>query len=173
MVKAVVKKDFSYKVDGAIMTSEGSAAFRSNLAAFSTGVAIVTTICPEGENVGLTINSFSSLSLDPPMVLWCIGKRSQSVPLFQKGRPFTINVLTQKQQNLAQIFSSQNNDRFKDVALTGDPTGAPIIEGCLSWFECNVDNVFEGGDHYIVTGLVTSFGRRDEKPLVFHEGQYK
>lgn len=169
----MLDKDISYKVDNASLSDDGVSAFRSCLSAFSTGVAIVTTCSLDGEKVGLTVNSFSSLSIDPPMVLWCLGKKSKSVPLFKEGRPFNINVLTSKQENLAQIFSSQNNDRFKDVALTGDPSGAPIIEGCLSWFECTVDSVFEGGDHYIITGLVSKFSRRGEKPLVFHDGQFK
>ncbi len=166
-------KEISYTVEGSSLSSDGVGAFRSALSAFTTGVVIVTTLCPEGEKVGLTVNSFSSLSMEPPMVLWCLEKRSQSVPLFAKGRSFTINVLTDQQQHLAQIFSSKNHDRFKDVALAGDPTGAPIIEGCLSWFECGVADVFDGGDHYIITGLVTRFGRRDEKPLIFHDGKYK
>ena len=155
------------------LTSDEMRAYRQCLSAFTTGVAIVTTVSLEGEHVGLTINSFTSLSLTPPMVLWCLEEGSASVPLFKQGRPFTINVLTTKQQDLAKIFSSTNHDRFKDVAIAGDPLGAPIIDGCLSWFECVVDQVFLGGDHHIIVGRVTRFGRRDDKPLIFHDGDYK
>lgn len=166
-------KNLIHKVVNSKLDSDGFRAYRNSLSAFTTGVAIVTTRTPEGEKVGLTVNSFTSLSIDPPMVLWCLGKKSKSVPLFQKSRPFTVSVLTAGQQHLAEIFSSQNNDRFKDVALAGDPTGAPIIDGCLSWFECKVDNIFDGGDHHIIVGEVSRFGRQDEKPLVFQNGEYK
>ena len=132
-------KTIQETVVGAEITPDDARAYRTCLSAFTTGVAIVTTVSLDGEHVGLTVNSFTSLSLEPPMVLWCLESGSASVPFFKKGRPFTINVLTEEQQELAKIFSSTNHDRFKDVAISGDPLGAPIIDGCLSWFECAVD----------------------------------
>ena len=146
--------------------------YRNTLGQFSTGVAIVTTRSPSGEKVGLTINSFTSLSLSPPMVLWCLEKDSSSRHLFVKGCPFTVSILTQEQKGLAEIFASQNHDRFKDVSLAGDIDGAPIIDGCLAWFECQtVDNI-AGGDHTIITGEVGKFGRNKGIPLVFQGGKY-
>jgi flavin reductase (DIM6/NTAB) family NADH-FMN oxidoreductase RutF len=147
--------------------------FRHALGSFSTGVAIVTTLSDAGEKVGLTINSFTSLSLDPPLVLWCLAGGSESAGLFRPSRQFTVNILAKDQRPLGEIFASNSNDRFRDVALAGDPGDAPIIGGCVAWFECRVEDIFEGGDHLIITGRVRRFSCREGAPLLFHKGEYK
>jgi len=146
--------------------------FRNALGAFATGVAIVTTRGEDGEKVGLTINSFASVSLDPPMVLWCLANHSENKGLFSEGRPFSINVLTAAQKQLAETFASPRRDRFRDVALAGDKNGAPIIDGALAWFECHVEAVHAGGDHSIIVGRVGRFGTHEGTPLMFQGGQY-
>lgn len=165
-------KNISQIVDNANLTKDDLSDLRYCFSTFATGVAIVTTLTETGENVGLTVNSFSSLSLSPPMVLWCLDDRSESVGLFLKDRPFTVNILAHDQAHLAKVFSSNNHDRFKHVTIAGNTLAAPIIEGCLAWFECKVEHLFKGGDHHIIVGRVESFGRYDKTPLVFHEGQY-
>ncbi len=147
--------------------------FRDALGNFSTGVAILTTLSDAGEKVGLTINSFTSVSLDPPLVLWCLAKGSESSNLFQPSRPFTVNILARDQQPLAELFASNSNDRFRDVALAGDPGDAPIIGGSIAWFDCRVEDIFEGGDHLIITGRVRRFACRDGAPLLFHKGGFE
>ena len=160
-----------FNSDGGIDAKEQQL-FRSALGAFATGVAIVTTRGEDGEKVGLTINSFASVSLDPPLVLWCLANHSENIDLFTTGRPFSINVLTSEQKSLAETFASPRRDRFRDVALAGDKNGAPIIDGALAWFECHVDAVHAGGDHQIIIGRVARFGTHEGSPLMFQGGQY-
>lgn len=146
--------------------------FRNTLGTFATGVTIITTKDEQGEYIGLTANAFSSLSLDPPLILVCIDKKSYSLPAFVKGRPFVVNILSEEQENDCWNFAKKGADKFANAQYELSSDGVPILNGNLSSLICNVDEVLEGGDHIIVTGLVEEIARDDEKqPLLFYKGK--
>ncbi|MDT8860715.1 flavin reductase family protein [Alkalihalobacillus sp. MEB130] len=145
--------------------------FRNTLGQFATGVTVVTTTMGE-ELIGLTANAFSSLSLDPPLILVCIDKRSSSMVAFTKERPFAINILQEGQEDECWKFASKSADRFEGVTYSLSNDGVPIISQNLATIECMVEDVLEGGDHYIVTGRVKKVDYDQEKqPLLFFRGK--
>jgi 3-hydroxy-9,10-secoandrosta-1,3,5(10)-triene-9,17-dione monooxygenase reductase component len=144
---------------------------RNALGSFATGVAIVTT--NEGDHdVGMTINSFNSVSLDPPMVLWSLAKSSASLPVFTSSGYFAIHILSAEQQDLSQKFATRGIDKFADVALERGEGNVPIIQGCSAVFHCKTSYKYEGGDHEIFVGEVLKFEHFEKSPLVFHAGKY-
>ena len=144
---------------------------RNALGAFATGVAIVTT--SDGErDVGMTINSFNSVSLDPPMVLWSLAKSSPSLALFQESGYFAIHILAAEQEAVSQRFATKGIDKFADIAVSRGEGGVPILEGCSAVFHCKTSYMYEGGDHEIFVGEVLKFEHFDTSPLVFHAGKY-
>ena len=147
-------------------------AFRNALGNFVTGVTIVTARDPDGAPVGLTANSFNSVSLDPPMVLWSLSLRSRSLPVFRDARTWAVHVLAQQQQAMSDRFATPGLDKFAGLALSDGPEGAPLIEGCVARFGCRARFEYEGGDHAIFLGEVVDFDRRDADPLIYHGGQY-
>lgn len=149
-----------------------SRAFRDTLGHFATGVTIITTRDEAGQSTGLTANSFSSLSLDPPLVLWSLGKSSQSHEAFCNGGKFAINVLAADQRELCKQFTRKDIDRFAGVELIEGVTGAPLIPGCLAWFECTLEHAYEGGDHTILVGRVVRFAQGEGEPLIFYKGGF-
>lgn len=147
--------------------------FRAALGQFATGVTIVTTRDAQGHTVGLTANSFNSVSLDPPLVLWSLAKRSSSLAAFKGGTHFCINVLTHEQRLLAERFASKAIDRFDGVAWRSGAGGAPIIDGAAAVFECFHHSHHDAGDHIIFIGQVERCDRRlGSAPLVFHGGRF-
>ena len=146
--------------------------YRDALGRFSTGVAIVTALSHTGEKLGLTVNSFTSVSLAPPIILWCLSKDSECCSVFVKGYSFAVNVLAKDQLNLASAFSARNGERFNGVEFDPCSQEAPIIAACLAWFDCQVDDVMDGGDHWIITGRVHRFANRGGLPLLFQSGAY-
>lgn len=153
--------------------SFSSQEFRAALGQFATGVTIVTTRDKQGHAVGLTANSFNSVSLDPPLVLWSLSKRSSSLPAFKTGTHFCINVLALEQRMLAERFASKALDRFEGVAWRDGSGGAPIIEGAAAAFECFHHSHHDAGDHIIFIGQVERCDRRlGSAPLVFHGGRF-
>ena len=147
--------------------------FRQLLGCFPTGVAVITTTA-DGQPAGLTCNSFSSVSLEPPLVLFSLRKASSLVSVFSKTDAFAINILSQRQDTLSSHFaSSKVTDKFEGVAWRIGPLGMPIIEDCLASFECRVHAQHDAGDHYIFIGEVKhmSEGRADQA-LVFYKGAY-
>lgn len=146
---------------------------RKALGQFATGVTVVTTCSEDGNRVGVTANSFTSLSLDPPLVLWCIAKAAPSRPAFQAASHFAINVLCANQHYLSRQFATPAEDKFAGVAISESTAGVPIIDGVLAHFLCRNVRQIEAGDHYIVIGEVETFETRDEEPLVFHSGVYR
>lgn len=155
------------------MTAElDSRRFRDALSRFATGVTIITTIAPDGKPVGLTANSFNSVSLTPPMVLWSINKHSRSLPIFEDASHFAISVLCADQMPLAARFASPVDDRFDGVAWQRGRAGMPLFEGCVAWFECSNAFKYEGGDHFIFVGEVLEFGHSDRVPLLYAGGAY-
>ena len=146
--------------------------FRQALGAFTTGVTIVTTIDRSGKDVGVTANSFNSVSLEPPMVLWSIGKSSTNIDTFIAARHFAVHVLASDQDPLAGHFSKRGVDRFAGLKLERGPGGIPLLPGCSARFQCRMAFQYEGGDHLILVGEVLEFDHYEREPLVFKGGRY-
>jgi flavin reductase (DIM6/NTAB) family NADH-FMN oxidoreductase RutF/DNA-binding MarR family transcriptional regulator len=146
-------------------------AFRRCLGQFSTGVTVMTTICG-GKPVGITVNSFASLSLEPPLILWSIATTSRSFSAFEQSTHFAVNVLAVEQVDLSQRFASSAEDRFEGVAWSAGAGGAPILADILASLECETDAVREGGDHAILIGRVTRYVRFSGNALLYSQGRY-
>jgi flavin reductase (DIM6/NTAB) family NADH-FMN oxidoreductase RutF len=148
--------------------------FRKLLGCFPTGVAVITTRTADGRPVGLTCNSFSSVSLEPPLVLFSLRKASSLLGIFTAAESFAINILSQSQDALSARFaSSKIADKFQDVAWQPGPLGTPLVDECLASFECHVHACHEAGDHVIIIGEVKHMadGSADHA-LVFYKGAY-
>ena len=147
--------------------------FRAALGSFATGVTVVTSLDPSGRPVGLTANSFNSVSLSPPLVLWSLSKRAGSMPAFSAGSHYAINILAAEQRTLAERFASKDVDRFAGVTFRRGAGGAPVIEGSAAVFECFNRSQYEEGDHIIFVGEVERCEQREgSQPLIFHGGRY-
>lgn len=145
---------------------------RRALGQFATGVTVVTTRA-DGRHVGVTANSFTSLSLDPPLVLWCVSNSAPSLPAFKAASHFAINVLCAGQHYLSRQFATPAEDKFAGVDFQEGPGGVPILSGVLAHFVCRNVRHVEAGDHVIVIGEVERFEANDGEPLVFHSGNYR
>ncbi len=140
---------------------------------FATGVTIVTARTDSGELVGLTANSFNSVSLSPPLVLWSLGRLAGSMGAFSNGRYYAINVLAADQQALAEQFAAKGTDRWAGVAFRDGGNGAPLLEGAAATFECFNRSQYAEGDHVIFVGEVERCSHRAEaSPLLFHGGRF-
>jgi flavin reductase (DIM6/NTAB) family NADH-FMN oxidoreductase RutF len=147
--------------------------FRSALGMFATGVTIVTARGPDGSLVGLTANSFNSVSLNPPLVLWSLGQRAGSMPVFSAGSHYAINILAADQRELAERFAQRDVDRFAGVSFSEGAGGAPVIAGAAAVFQCANRSQYQEGDHVIFVGQVEHCTwRPDTQPLIFHGGRY-
>lgn len=146
--------------------------FRTALGRFATGITVVTTTGPDGAPVGLTANSFSAVSLDPPLVLWCLGKNAGSMPAFRDCGYFAINVLEAGQRGLSHQFATRAEDRFAGSGWQAGLGGAPVLPGCLARFECRMAEQYDGGDHTIFVGVVERYCHKDGAPLLFNAGKY-
>jgi 3-hydroxy-9,10-secoandrosta-1,3,5(10)-triene-9,17-dione monooxygenase reductase component len=149
-----------------------AATFRTVLGHFCSGITIVTAV-DEGEPVGLTCQSFTSVSLDPPLVLFVPGKGSLSWPRIRSAGHFCANVLNDEQEELGRRFAVKGLDKFAGVGWRPGPTGSPILDGCLAFVECRVEAVHDAGDHEIVVGRVVDLGAAPSgSPLLFYRGGY-
>ena len=147
--------------------------FRAALAMFATGVTIVTTRDAAGKPIGVTANSFNSVSLSPPLVLWSLARIAGSMPTFERGSHYAINILAADQHRLAERFSGKSMNRFAGVAFREGAGGAPVLEGSAAVFECFNRSQYEEGDHVIFVGEVEHCSRREgATPLIFHGGRY-
>lgn len=147
--------------------------FRASLGQFATGVTIVTACDAAGRLVGMTANSFNSVSLSPPLVLWSMGKHSTSMPGFMSAKYYAINVLAADQRPLAERFARKGIDRFEGAPWRPGLTGAPVIDGAVAVFECTHRSQYDEGDHVILVGEVQHCRRRiGAAPLVFHGGRF-
>lgn len=146
--------------------------FRNALGRFVTGVTIVTTLDEAGCPVGLTANSFNSVSLDPPMVLWSLSLRSQNLPVFEAARHYAVNILASDQRALSDRFARPVADRFAGVAWRPGQSGVPVLDGVTAVFECINESRVEGGDHLVFLGRVRAFDHFDREPLIYHSGRY-
>jgi 3-hydroxy-9,10-secoandrosta-1,3,5(10)-triene-9,17-dione monooxygenase reductase component len=147
--------------------------FRAVLGHFCSGITVVTATDAHGP-AGLTAQSFASLSLDPPLVLVCPAKNSTSWPRIEAAGSFCINVLSEDQEELCRGFAARGADKFAGVGYGPAPhTGAPLLAGALAWIDCNLETVYDGGDHIIAVGRVLDLGSRDSgRPLLFYRGGY-
>jgi 3-hydroxy-9,10-secoandrosta-1,3,5(10)-triene-9,17-dione monooxygenase reductase component len=146
--------------------------FRRSLGHFATGVAVVAAM-GENEPVGFACQSFAALSLDPPLVLFCPGKSSRTWPLIEAAGQFCVNLLAHEQHDVSAVFGRSGTDKFSAVGWTAAPSGAPVLDGVLTWIDCSVESVLDGGDHWIVVGRVTALGEHSEqRPLLFYKGAY-
>jgi len=147
--------------------------FRRACAKFATGVAIATITGPGGVPHGMTINSFTSVSLDPPLVLICSDRSGNLASMFRECNFYGVNVLSQSQRELSNRFALRGHDRFDGVEWRAGRTGVPLIAGCLAWFECEVKHRVESGDHTILVAEVLDAGLGDGKPLLYFESGYR
>jgi flavin reductase (DIM6/NTAB) family NADH-FMN oxidoreductase RutF len=148
--------------------------FRSALGCFPTGVCLITTLGPQGKREGLTVNSFSSVSLDPPMVLWSLARSASCAPVFRDAEYFAVNVLAAGDEELSTHFARPGADKFASFAarFTAGLGGAPLLEGAAASFECHSRYRKYGGDHIILIGAVERYTHNDRPPLLFHRGRY-
>jgi flavin reductase (DIM6/NTAB) family NADH-FMN oxidoreductase RutF len=147
-------------------------ALRVAFGTFLTGVTVITTRDVDGIPRGMTANSFTSVSLDPPLLLICVGKSATSFPAFAASPSFAVNVLHDKQTRLSAAFASKAKDKFENVAHDTVHTGAPILRDCLTWFDCSVHQRLEVGDHVVLIGRIQAFGTSPSAPLGFCRGRY-
>ena len=146
--------------------------FRDALAQFATGVTVICAPGPPGRYVGFTANSFNSVSLDPPLVLWSLRRRAADLEYFERAERYAINVLAHDQVELARRFSRPHADRFGGVAFRLGVAGAPLIEGCVATFECRHHARRVTGDHVLFVGEVETCSRAKGRGLVFQHGRY-
>ncbi len=140
---------------------------------FATGVTIVTARATNGTLVGLTANSFNSVSLDPPLVLWSLARSAASMAALRTGSHYAVNILAAAQKSLAERFASKNVDRWRDVAYTEGIGGAPVLVGAAASFECFNRSRYDEGDHVIFVGEVERCSHRaGASPLLFHGGRF-
>jgi 3-hydroxy-9,10-secoandrosta-1,3,5(10)-triene-9,17-dione monooxygenase reductase component len=146
--------------------------FRQVLGHFCTGVTIITAR-DEGGPAGFACQAFAALSLDPPLVLFCPSRSSVTWPRIARSGHFCANVLDAGQRELARVFGTSGADKFAGVPWSPSPSGAPVLDGALTWVGCTVETVHEAGDHYVVLGRVTELGAcRRGQPLLFYRGRY-
>ncbi|MFK7958783.1 MAG: flavin reductase family protein [Lysobacterales bacterium] len=148
-----------------------SGEFRQAVGEFITGVTVVTTLGGD-EPKGMTVNSFSSVSLEPPMVLWNVGQDAESYQSFMDNDAFTLHILHAGQQDLAALFATRGADKFSPTPWQPGSNGMPLLNDCLVGLECHVSHRFPGGDHTIIVGTVSRIHRgQSREPLAFHRGR--
>ncbi|MBI3145342.1 MAG: flavin reductase [Pseudogulbenkiania sp.] len=146
--------------------------FRRALGNFATGVTIMTAATPSGMKAGVTANSFNSVSLDPPLVLWSIDKRSNSHQVFDEATHFAVNILAADQIDLSNQFARPKDDKFAGIAYETGAGGAPLFTDCAARFQCEKYQQVDGGDHWILIGKVVAFDDFGRSPLLYHQGTY-
>jgi flavin reductase (DIM6/NTAB) family NADH-FMN oxidoreductase RutF len=146
--------------------------FRRVLGQFATGVTIITAV-DDGEPVGVAANSFTSVSLDPPLVLFCVARTSSTWPRIERARKFAVNILGEHQEDLCQLFATKGADRFGQIDWHDGVGGSPVLHETLAYLDCEFWAEYDGGDHIIVVGRVLDLGvDRDAGPLLFFSGSY-
>lgn len=146
---------------------------RRTLGAFPTGVTVITTRSAAGEPVGMTASSFNALSLDPPLVLWSIGRGSRNHDSFAAATHWAVHVLAREQRELAECFSQRDNNRFAGLATEDGLHGLPLLRGCAARLECRATARHIAGDHLLLIGEILRLSHEATEPLVFHASSYK
>ncbi len=145
---------------------------RNAFGSFTTGVTIVTTRGADDVDVGLTANSFSSVSLTPPMVLWSLAETSSNIDVFRNSAHFAVHILSAGQEALSARFATKGIDRFVSARVERGPDAIPLLSDCMARFVCRKAYQYEGGDHVIFVGEILDFSHTKRAPLVFHGGRY-
>ena len=146
--------------------------YRRALAQFATGVTVVTTRSPEGVPVGLTVNSFNSVSLQPPLILWSLARQAASLSAFRTCAHYAVNMLAADQLDTAKRFATRGAERFGAIRWTVGANDVPILDGCVAWVVASNRSLYDEGDHVILVGEVVDFGAPGGEPLIFHDGRY-
>ena len=146
--------------------------FRRALGMFGTGVTIVTTRAENGEPVGITANSFNSVSLEPPMVLWSLAKNARSLAVFQNADSWNVHILSNEQEALSNRFARAGEDKFSGLPLDSEAAHAPLLQDCSARFRCKTAFQYDGGDHIIFVGEVTDYDANPHPPLLYVTGGY-
>lgn len=156
------------------MPTEEARAFRNSLGLFATGVCVVSAMTPEGEPMGLTVNSFSSVSLNPQLILWSLDKSSDTMPLFGAATAFTVNVLGDHAKDLSQRLSRKGQHALHAAEWRLGETGAPVLTDAIAHFDCVLSARHDGGDHVILVGEVKAHAHKDgAHPLLYYRGRYR
>ena len=145
---------------------------RNVMGHFATGVTVITTKDMAGKPFGLTANAFSSLSLDPPLVLICVDKKVDCYACFDQSRVFVVNILSEGQDQLSTRFATKGIEKFEGVAVRQGNLGVPLLEGAVAHIECTLTSAYEGGDHTIYVGEIQSVAASGDRPLLFFKGKY-
>ncbi|MES2771121.1 MAG: flavin reductase family protein [Pseudomonadota bacterium] len=157
-----------------VLPEVDSMAFRQVLGSFATGVTVVTALAPDGKWIGLTVSSFNTVSLTPPLILWSLSKSSLHLADFLAAKRYAVNVLSFQQKSLSDRFAAREEDRFAGVAVQEGLGGVPLLDACCASFECTNEHHYAGGDHLIFVGRVQRFSRGpSQSPLIFHDGSYR
>lgn len=146
--------------------------FKRALSCFATGVAVVTTLDKNGAEVGMTVSSFNSVSLDPPLVLWSIADNSNSYEVFTEAEYFAVNVLAMHQERLSAVFATRGEDKFQKINCRSGIGGVPVLPEYAACFECRTEHIYDGGDHKIIVGRVMRLDDRESDPLIFYRGHF-
>lgn len=154
------------------MTQIDPKALRNAFGAFMTGVTVVTSDDANGQPIGFTANSFTSVSLEPALLLVCLAKSSSNLEAFSNAKHFAVNILAEDQQDVSNTFARPVDDRFAAVSWQRGPYGAPLIDGVSAWFDCSVHEVVDAGDHVILIGQVQAFADQDRDGLGYARGGY-
>jgi len=156
-----------------LLSEPGSRQFRSAMGMFATGVAIVTVRTATGELAGLTVNSFNSVSMHPPLIVWSLANDLPSRALFEACEYYAINVLAEDQADLSQRFASRLEDKFAGLEFDTGAGGVPLLQGCCARFQCRNTVRHEGGDHVVFISEVVDFDREARPPLIYFGGAYR
>jgi 3-hydroxy-9,10-secoandrosta-1,3,5(10)-triene-9,17-dione monooxygenase reductase component len=157
---------------GETVLASGDKRFRTVLGQFATGVTIVSAL-DDGEPVGIAANSFSSLSLDPPLVLFCVSRTSSTWPRIESAGVFAVNILGEEHQDLSKLFAQKGADRFSHTPWRPGVSGAPVLEEAIAYLDCSLEAQYAGGDHKIIVGRVLDLDMREgARPLLFFNGVY-
>ena len=140
---------------------------------FATGVTVITTQDKNGNPNGLTANAFMSLSLSPPLVLICVDKAAQCYACFELENGFTVNFLSEHQEDVSRRFATKGIDKFAGLKWQAGKNGAAIIDGVLGYVECKIAQCYDGGDHTIIVGQIVHADAKGERPLLFYKGSYQ
>jgi len=147
--------------------------FRRALGTFPTGVCIITARAVDGNPVGVTCSSFNSVSLDPPLILWSLGKSTYSRPVFEAAEHWAVHVLGAGQEHVSDRFARAGDDKFVGVQTVSGIGKVPLLVDCSTRFQCKTEHIYDGGDHIILVGRVLDFDHSDRLPLIFHSGAYR
>ncbi len=148
--------------------------FRNALGHYPTGITVVTALADSDVRIGLTVNSFTSVSLHPPLILFAVALKASSAPVFQRGVRFAVNLLGADQEEMAKNFARSHPDKFAGIECIEGRGGVPLLPDCSGWLECLVHDIHPSGDHLLIVGRVDRFAHYEEAaPLMYHRGHYK